>query len=60
MIFLFLQSKSNSELKAMFDVHYRFLLLLSGPMATLQAAVPKMLSQDGESGILYCMKTNRY
>ena len=45
------QSKSNIELKAMFDQHYQYLLLLSGPLASLQATVPKMTPMDGK----HCM-----
>lgn len=42
------QSKSNTELKAMFDQNYKFLVLLSGPLASLQATVPKMTPMDGK------------
>ena len=45
--YLFVQSKSNTELKSMFDQHYKFLVLLSGPLASLQATVPKMTPMDG-------------
>ena len=44
----FVQSKSNTELKSMFDQHYKFLVLLSGPLASLQATVPKMTPMDGK------------
>ena len=46
----FLQWKSNSELKAMFEQHYQYLVLLSGPLPSLQAALPKMTPMDGEDG----------
>ena len=49
--FVHCQSKSNTELKAMFDQHYQYLLLLSGPLASLQATVPKMTPMDGEAYI---------
>lgn len=44
-----LQSKSNTELKAMFDQHYQYLVLLAGPLASLQATVPKMTPMDGNT-----------
>jgi len=39
-------SKSNSELKAMFDQHYQNLKLLSEPLSMIEAAVPKMTLMD--------------
>ena len=45
---LIVQSKSNAELKSMFNQHYKFLVLLSGPLASLQATVPKMTPMDGK------------
>ena len=33
----------------MFELHYRSLLLLSGPLSALQAAVPRMTLMDGQS-----------
>ena len=32
----------------MFDQNYKFLVLLSGPLASLQATVPKMTPMDGK------------
>ncbi len=32
----------------MFSQHYQYLLLLSGPIATLQAAVPRITALDSE------------
>lgn len=32
----------------MFDQHYRYMVLLSGPLSSLQAAVPKMTPMDGK------------
>ena len=32
----------------MFNQHYQYLVLLSGPLASLQATVPKMTPMDGE------------
>lgn len=49
-VHFFVQSKSNTELKSMFDQNYTFLVLLSGPLASLQATVPKMTPMDGK----YC------
>lgn len=49
---VFFQSKSNSELKAMFEQHYQYLVLLSGPLPSLQAALPKMTPMDGETGLI--------
>ena len=46
--YLIVQSKSNAELKSMFNQHYKFLVLLSGPLASLQATVPKMTPMDGK------------
>jgi len=38
------------ELKAMFDQHYRFMVLLCGPLSSLEAAIPKMTPMDGKRG----------
>ena len=34
----------------MFNQHYRFMVLLCGPLSSLEAAVPKMTPMDGEGG----------
>ena len=47
------QSTSNAVLKEMFDRHYPYLLLLSGPLASLQATVPKMTPMDGKLCLWY-------
>jgi tyrosine-protein phosphatase non-receptor type 23 len=39
-------SKSNSDLKAMFDQHYPNLVLLTSPLASLKASLPKMTLLD--------------
>ena len=43
------QSKSNSELKAMFDQHYQHLVLLSGPLSGIEAVLPKMTLMDSKT-----------
>ncbi|CAI8019869.1 Tyrosine-protein phosphatase non-receptor type 23 [Geodia barretti] len=41
-----LQLKSNTELKAMFDQHYPNLVLLTSPLGSLKASLPKMTLLD--------------
>ena len=43
------QLKSNKELKAMFDHHYPNLVLLTSPLASLKASLPKMTLMDSET-----------
>ena len=43
-----LQLKSNTELKAMFYQHYPNLVLLTSPLPSLKASLPKMTLLDGE------------
>ena len=52
------QLKSNSELKAMFDQHYPNLVLLTSPLVSLKASVPKMTLLDSETIIIdFCCFT---